>query len=33
MKIIFKKSVLLEMINTVQKAVAAKSVMPILECI
>ncbi len=33
MKIIFKKSVLLEMINTVQKAVAAKSVMPILECV
>lgn len=33
MKIIFEKSVLLDMINTVQKAVAAKSVMPILECI
>ncbi len=33
MKIIFKKSVILEMINTVQKAVSAKSVMPILECI
>lgn len=33
MKIVFKKSVLLEMINTVQKAVSAKSVMPILECI
>ncbi len=33
MKIIFKKSVISEMINTVQKAVASKSVMPILECV
>lgn len=33
MKLIFDKNVLLEIINTVQKAVAAKSVMPILECI
>ena len=33
MKIICSKSSLLEMINTVQKAVSAKSVMPILECI
>lgn len=33
MKIIFKKSIILEMINTVQKAVASKSVMPILECV
>lgn len=33
MKLICSKSTLLEMINTVQKAVSAKSVMPILECI
>lgn len=33
MKIVFKKENLLEMINTVQKAVATKSVLPILECI
>lgn len=33
MKIIFEKEKLLEIINTVQKAVAVKSVMPILECI
>lgn len=33
MKIICSKTNLLEMINTVQKAVSAKSVMPILECI
>ena len=33
MKILFKKSIILEMINTVQKAVASKSVMPILECV
>lgn len=33
MKIIFEKEKLLDIINTVQKAVAVKSVMPILECI
>ncbi len=33
MKIICSKSLLSEIINTVQKAVSAKSVMPILECI
>ena len=33
MKLVFKKNTLLEIINTVQKAVSAKSVMPILECI
>lgn len=33
MKIIFEKEKLIEIINTVQKAVSTKSVMPILECI
>lgn len=33
MKMTFEKPDLINMINTVQKAVAAKSVMPILECI
>lgn len=33
MKLIFEKDNLLNIINTVQKAVSAKSVMPILECI
>ncbi len=33
MKIIFDRNELINVINTVQKAVAAKSVMPILECI
>lgn len=33
MKLIFNKGALTEIINTVQKAVSAKSVMPILECI
>lgn len=33
MKLIVNKSLLLEIINTVQKAVSSKSVMPILECI
>lgn len=33
MKLIVNKSSLLEIINTVQKAVSSKSVMPILECI
>ena len=33
MKLIFKKETLSEIINTVQKAVTSKSVMPILECI
>ena len=33
MKLICNKSLLLEIINTVQKAVSSKSVMPILECI
>lgn len=33
MKLIFEKSKLINIINTVQKAVSAKSVMPILECI
>lgn len=33
MKLICSKNLLLEIINTVQKAVSSKSVMPILECI
>ena len=33
MKLICSKNILLEIINTVQKAVSSKSVMPILECI
>ncbi len=33
MKILCEKSVLLDIINTVQKAVSSKAVMPILECI
>ena len=33
MKILCQKSVLLDIINTVQKAVSSKAVMPILECI
>ena len=33
MRIICDRLQLLELINTVQKAVAAKAVMPILECI
>lgn len=33
MKLISNKAVLLEVINTVQRAVSSKSVMPILECI
>lgn len=33
MKLIFEKNTLLQIINTVQKAVVSKSVMPILECI
>lgn len=33
MKLIFEKEKILEIINTVQKAVSVKSVMPILECI
>ena len=33
MKIIFKRNELVNIVNTIQKAVVAKSVMPILECI
>ena len=33
MKIICHKQILLKIINTVQKAVSSKSIMPILECI
>ena len=33
MKIVFERNELVNIINTIQKAVSAKSVMPILECI
>ena len=33
MRLLCEKSVLLDIINTVQKAVSSKAVMPILECI